>query len=135
MARRKKSSVNPLVLIGSLAAVGAAVGGYMMFSGKRSDNFDKITKLDPAEYLSNSTSLQGNTYQITATINERLKYTESGRLYSMTAKSDKGGPPVDVAVLFPATYATETIQTGQEMTLKVEVDLSGLLRVTELKRS
>lgn len=135
MARRKKSSVNPLVVIGSLAAVGAAVGGYLMFSGKRADTFGNITKMDPAEYLANSTSLQGNTYQITATVNERLKYTEAGRLYSMTAKSDKGGAPVDVAVLFPATYASETIQTGQEMTLKVEVDLTGLLRVTELKRS
>ncbi len=135
MARRKKSSVNPLVLGGGLAAVGAAVGGYLLFGGKHADAFAGITRLDATEYLSNSTSLQGNTYQLTAIINERLKYTEAGRLYSMSAKPEKGGPAVDVAVLFPATYASDNIQTGQEMTLKVEVDLTGLLRVTDLKRS
>jgi hypothetical protein len=135
MARRKKSSVNPFVLIGSLAAVGAAVGGYMMLSGKHTDTFGSISKLDPTEYLTNSTSLQGNTYQLTATITERIKNTAEGRLYSMTAKSEKGGPPEDLSVLFPATYSSETIQTGQEMTLKIEVDLHGLIRVTDIKRS
>jgi hypothetical protein len=135
MARRKKSSINPVVLISSLAAVGLAGGGYFLFGRGHTDAFGGFTKLDPAEYRTNSNSLQGNTYVLTGTISERLKYTDQGRLYSVAAKSEKGGDPVDVGVFFPASFASETIQTGQEMTLKVEVERTGLLRVTELKKS
>jgi hypothetical protein len=135
MARRKKSSVNPLVIVGLIAAVALAIGGYVMFSGKGPDTFSGTPKLDPGEYLANAMSIQGNTYQVTATVNEQIKATETGRLYSMTAKSEKGGAAEDLAVLFPEEFAKETIQKGTEMTLKVEVVRSGLLKVTELKRS
>lgn len=105
-----------------------------MFRGDGADSFTGMTTLDAGEYLSSSVSLRGNTYQMTATVKKQLKYTEDGRLYAMSAK-DKSGQSVDVGVMFPATLSKETIQTGQELTLKVEVEQNGILRVTELKRS
>ena len=135
MARRKKSSVNPLALLGVVAALGLAAGGYVMFRGKGADTFTGISKLDPSEYVSSAVSLRGNTYQLTAVVKKQLKFTEDGRLYAMAAKDEKGGQPIDLGVFFPSTLSRETIQTGQELTLKVEVEQNGVLRATELKRN
>ncbi len=129
MPRRKKSGFNPAVLIGLLAVAGLGAGGFFLFRNKTKDPFDGVTKLDPGEYLNNNTSVRGNVYQITATVTKQLKWTDRGRLFSMTAKDPKGGEPVDVGVLFPETFSSESINVGQEINLKVEVDRNGLLKV------
>ena len=66
MARRKKSSFNPWILIGAIALLGAVAGGYLMLRGKSSESFTGTTRLDPSEYVTNAMSMQGNTYQAVA---------------------------------------------------------------------
>ena len=79
--------------------------------------------------------MQGNTYQVTAKVKDQLRYTDSGRLYAMEAKDEKNGQMVDISMLFPASLASESIQVGQELTVKVQVERNAILRVLELKRS
>ena len=129
MPRRKRTAFNPVVLIGLIALAALAVGGFFLFKTKKADPFDGVTKLEPESYLENSTSFSGNVYQITATVSRQLKWTDKGRLFSMAAKNPKGGDAVDVPVFFPATFASDSINVGQEMNLKVKVDRSGLLEV------
>ena len=135
MARRKKSSFNPWILIGAVALLGTVAGGYLMMRGKSSESFSGTTRLDPTEYVTNAMSMQGNTYQVTAKVKDQLRYTDSGRLYAMEAKDEKNGQMVDLSMLFPASLASESIQVGQELTVKVQVERNAILRVLELKRS
>jgi hypothetical protein len=135
MARRKKSSFNPLLIVGAVAALGLGAGAIVMLKGKSTDAYAGVSQLDPNEYVSNAISLQGNTYHVTAKVKEQIRYTDSGRLYAMEAKDDKTGQMVDLSVLFPSSFAHESIQVGQEMDLKVEVKLHAILTVLDLKRS
>lgn len=135
MARRKKSSLNPWALLGVVAVLGAGIGGYLLTRTKTVSTFENVTQLDPTEYVANAMSLQGNTYQVTAKVKDQIRYTDNGRLYAMEAKDDKTGQMVDLSMLFPAAFAHESIQVGQEMTLKVQVERHAILTVLDLKRS
>jgi hypothetical protein len=129
MPRRRKSAFSPAALVGILAAAGLAVGGYFLVQKKGSDPFDGVAQFDAAEYVENSTSFRGNTYQVTATVNKQLKYTDQGRLFAVSTKAASGGETVDFAVLFPKEFASESINIKDELRLKVEVDRNGLLIV------
>lgn len=135
MARRKKSSVSPTAIISIIAAVAVGAGAIVFFKGKGADPFDGLTKLDAGDYLTNPTSVSGNSYQLTGTVTEKLKQTDEGRLFSLAAKPLNGGEPMPVGIFFPAKFSAENILVGQEFTIKIEVKNNGLLEVKELKRS
>lgn len=134
MPRRKKSAVNPLVVIGVVAAIGLAVGGYLLSKGRGPDTgFAGVSKFNISEYLENSRSMQGNTYQVQATVKDQISITENGRLYSMTVKDEHGGASQDIPVLFSQEFAKASIQKGAELSLKLEVDRTSTPVVRELK--
>jgi hypothetical protein len=105
----------------------------MQLFKKGGGGFDGVAKLNPRDYFHNNASVQGNTYQITAVVGERIHATDAGRIYSLNAKD--GNETIPMTALFSDSLASENIQVGQELVLKVTVDRGGTLRVQEIKRS
>jgi hypothetical protein len=132
MARRSKSSFKPAYLVLPLLLAGAGIGA-MKFLKSSSKGFDGVATLNPRDYLNNNASVQGNTYQIVATVGERIHATDAGRIYALSAKD--GSETIPMTGLFSEKFATENVQVGQELVLKVQVDRTGVLRVQEIKRS
>jgi hypothetical protein len=132
MARRRKSTFSPVYVIAPVVLAAALFGGAKLLKGKAA-GFDGVATLQPREYLNNNASVQGNTYQITAVVGERIHATDAGRIYSLNAKD--GSETVPMTALFADKFATENVQVGQELVLKVQVDRTGTLRVLEIKRS
>ncbi len=134
MPRRKKSSINPLVVAGAVAVVALGAGSLWFFKKKATDGFEGVSRLSLSDYLNNPASTRSNVYQIDAKVTRQLKWTDAGRLFAVTAK-DSSGDSEDVSVFFPEKFAKESIQVGQEFTLKVEVQRDTVLKVVDMKRS
>ncbi len=135
MPRRRQSGFKPIHLVATAAVALVGFGGYKMFG--KSDNvgggFEGVAKLSPKDYFHNNASVQGNTYQITATVGERIHATDEGRIYALLAKENSEEIPM--TALFTSKFANDNVQVGQELILKVQVDRTGVLRVQEIKRS
>jgi hypothetical protein len=132
MARRRKSTFKPLYLVVPLLLI---IGGFvgMKFLKGKTAGFEGVASLSPREYLHNNASVQGNTYQLTALVGERLHATDAGRIYALEA--NENGEVIPLTALFAGKLAGENVQVGQELVLKVQIDNTGLLRVQEIKRS
>ncbi len=131
MARRASSSFNPLLLVGVLVLLVAALGGGWFVYGRVSDPYRTLTPLDVAAYLDNANSLRGNVYKITATVQTQLAWSAtSGRLYSM--ETENGGNLLPV--LIPAQFNEMNIQKGQRYFLKIEVGDKGILKAQGIRK-
>jgi hypothetical protein len=131
MARRASSSFNPLLLVGLLVLLVAALGGGWILYGRVSDPFRTLTPLDVGAYLDNANSLRGNVYKISATVQTQLAWSATaGRLYSM--ETENGGNLLPV--LIPAQFNSMNIQKGQRYFMKIEVGDKGILKAQEIRK-
>src|SRR3954467_2894470 len=130
MARRASSSFNPLLLVGLLVLLVAALGGGWFLYSRVSDPYRTLTPLDVPAYLDNANSLRGNVYKITATVQTQLAWSTSGRLYSV--ETENGGNLLPV--LIPAEFKEMNIQKGQRYFLKIEVGDKGILKAQGIRK-
>ncbi len=137
MARRAKSSVNPvhfLAIAGAIALI--AIGGYFILGRKSDSGYAGVTELSVHEYLQNSNALSNNTYRIEGVVEERLDNWRSneGRIFSIVVESNGESSPL--AVFVPANFNGTNIQRGQRFKFKVTVQAeTGVLEVKEMSKS
>jgi len=134
MARRAKSSVNPLHLIGVIIAVLAvAIGLYSVMRRPSDSGFSRSEALSLRDYLENSNALSDNVYRIEGMVDERLDNWRSseGRLFSVTI--EEGNDSAPVPVLVPTKFNSTNVQRGQRFHFKVRVQsTTGVLEVLEM---
>lgn len=139
MARRAKTSVQPIHILGIIAVITLAsvLGYFLLGGGSGSGSFTGVAPLNLREYLENSNALSNNTYSVEGIIDERLDNWRSseGRLFSVVADGE-GGDGSPVPILVPARYNSTNIQRGQRFHFKVTVQAgTGILEVIDLSKS
>ncbi len=129
MARRKKTSLQPIWIILAAALILAAFLGARFFQAGGSDPFRKVAALDIPGYMENANSLRGNVYKVEGEVSNSLAWSPaSGRLIAVDV--DKETIPVLVTTEFNAM----NIQKGQKYVFVVEVDENGVLRTKKLSQ-
>lgn len=132
MARRSRSSFNPILLLGGVVVLVIAfgVGGYLLSTS--GDAFRTTAPLEVQAYLENSNSLRGNTYRVEGDVLNQLGYSPSmGRLISVQV----GASGDVVPMLIPASLSHVNIQRGQRFIFKIEVTENGILRALDLSKA
>jgi hypothetical protein len=133
MARRAKSTFNPLHLAGVLGFLALiALGGYVLLH-RSGDSGGSGNELSLREYLDNSNALSGNAYRIEGVIEDRLDQWPSrdGRLFSV--RIEEGSDGSAVPVLVPAKFSNTNIQRLQRFRFKVRVQAeTGLLEAEDV---
>ena len=133
MARRASSSSNPIWIITVIVVFLAFLGGGFYFYNTVSDPYRTLTPLDTQSYLANSNSLRGNTYKLSATIDNSLSWSPSvGRLFSVDVDGSNGNDVLPL--LIPPEFNQVNIQKGQKFYFEIEVGDKGLLRVKGIKK-
>jgi len=131
MARRKKSSIQPLWLVAAAVLLVAAFLGSQLFLGG-SDPYRTVAELDVVSYLDNANSLRGNVYKVEGEVSNSLAWSPtSGRLIAVDV--DKGRNTIPVLVT--TEFNQINIQKGQKFIFVVEVDEKGLLRTKNLSKA
>ena len=137
MARRAKTNLHPLHLLGILAAIIAIAGGGLLLLGHRTDAGLGGTDLSIRDYLQNSNALSNNSYKIEGTVRGRLDEdwkSSDGRLFSV--EIEESGETALLPVLVPARFNGTNIQRDQRFRFKVTVQAgTGILEVTSLGKS
>lgn len=131
MVRRASSSLNPWWAIGVILLVVAAIfGGWALYKNV-SDPFRTLTPLDVSAYLNNASSLRGNVYKVTGTVETQLAWAPlKGRLYSVDADDRNDVLPL----LIPASFNSMNIQRGQRYFFKIRVGEKGILLVQDIRK-
>ena len=133
MARRASSSSSPIWIITVIVVFLAFLGGGFYFYNTVSDPYRTLTPLDTQSYLANSNSLRGNTYKLSATIDNSLSWSPSvGRLFSVDVDGSNGNDVLPL--LIPPEFNQVNIQKGQKFYFEIEVGDKGLLRVKGIKK-
>ena len=129
MARRKKSSLQPLWIVLAVILLAAAFLGSRLLPGGAEDSFRTTPALDIPAYLENANSLRGNVYKAEGEVSNSLAWSpSSGRLIAVDV--DKETIPVLVTTEFNAT----NIQKGQKFVFLLEVDENGVLKTRKLSQ-
>lgn len=132
MARRGKSSFNPVwIILVAVLVLMAFVGSRFLPSGV-SDPYRTIAVLDVASYLENANSLRGNIYKFEGEIANSLAWSPtSGRLFAVDVESGQDTLPVLITTEFNAI----NVQKGQKFIFVIEVDDKGVLRTKNLSKA
>lgn len=131
MARKKKSSISPLLVAVLVAVTAGVVVLLMVFIGEGTEPHRTTDTLDGRLYLENSNSLRGNVYRMNAEVVNSLAMSRTrGRMFSVLSGDERL-----MAVIVPPEFNNVNIQRGQNFILLVEVDEQGLLRVKDLTKS
>lgn len=124
MARRRKTSIQPVWLVLAAALVLAAVVGARFFPTVASDPYRTVPELDVAAYLENANSLRGNVYRVEGEVANALAWSpESGRLISLDVDNGRNVIPI----LVTPEFNSMNIQRGQRLIFVMEVDERGVL--------
>lgn len=132
MARRSRSSLNPLWIISgiAIAVLFFAGGGYLL--NQTSDPFRTAAPLEVSAYLENSNSLRGNTYRVKGEVLNVLGYSATeGRLISVGVEANNEVIPM----LVPSSLDKVNIQKGQKFLFLIDVTDRGILRAKELTKA
>jgi hypothetical protein len=130
MARRKKSSLQPLWIIAALVLLAAAFLGSALFQSTGNDPFRTVAVLDIPAYLDNANSLRGNIYKVEGEVSNSLAWSpSSGRLISVDVKDDT------IPVLVTNEFNAINIQKGQKFIFVIEVDENGVLKTKNLSKA
>ena len=133
MARRNQSINSRTVLVFGIAGLVLllGVGFFLLQRGMLGDDggFGGLTHLNVSEYLENSKSLQGNTYQLEGKVEDQLGWSTQGRVLMVVSQ----GEPVGVKV--PQEFSGQNIQPGQSFVFKVKISDHGVLVVEALKKT
>lgn len=137
MARRAKTTVSPLHLLGILAAIMVAASIGWMLLGSKQDASITGTDLGVREYLQNSNALSNNSYRMEGVIRDRLDEdwkSSDGRLFSVEV--EENGETALLPVFVPPKFNGTNIQRDQRFRFKVTVQAeTGILEVTSLLKS
>ncbi len=135
MARRARSSVNPVQLLLVALVIGAVVAGAYSFMNRTTDPFAGITELSTAEYLENANALSGNVYRVEGLIDDRLDNwrASEGRLFSVSVGD--GASTTLIPVWIPGSLSSQNVQRGQRFLFKVMVKETGILEAQEIVKA
>lgn len=132
MARRGKSSPNPLWIALAAVILIAAFVGSRFFPSGAAEPYRTIALLDVASYLENANSLRGNVYKFEGEVSNSLAWSPtSGRLIAVDVDKGKDTLPVLVTTEFNSV----NIQKGQKFIFVIEVDEKGVLRTRNLSKA
>jgi hypothetical protein len=135
MPRRRSNGLSPItLLLIALPLIGVAFIGWKMSRGREA-TLEGVPELKTRDYFENANSLRGNTYQVTGTVEDSLRWVAGkGRLISVTVKNADGtaGDPLPIRI---PPHITENIQTGQSFVFKVTVGEGGLLIADSLHKN
>ncbi len=133
MARRASSSTNPLLIVGIIAAVIAAIFvGRLMLTNK-APSFADATPLSVQELLENGNSLRSNEYLIEGKIDERFfRDGNTSSVISVRVKTDSGEEVVPVVI--PEKFNNVNIEREQRFAIKVEFEQGGIPVATDITR-
>jgi len=133
MARRASSSTNPVLIIGIVVAVVAAIFVGKFFMSKKTASFSDVTPLAIQDLLENGNSLRGNEYLIEGKIDEKLRWTpDKGQIISLRVKSDGGEEIIPVQI--PGKFSKLNIEREQRYAFKVEFEQGGIPVATAVNR-
>ena len=129
MPRRASSNVHPAWLIAILVLLVIAIGGGYFLFNKVSDPFRTLAPLPISDYLENSSSLRGNVYRVTGTIDNQLAWSPTkGRLFSIDVGKDV------LPILIPAKFNSINVQKNQQFAFELTVADQGVLEVQDVKK-
>lgn len=129
---RRRSGLQPLHLAGAVVFLALAGGAWWLF-GRGKDPKLTGNPLPGDQYADNKT-VRGNTYLLTGTILQQLRFgSDSSRLFSVEVKDS--GNPNPVAVLVPGEFSGLNIQVGQEFQMEVIEEKNTVLRAKDIKKS
>lgn len=132
MARRSRSSLNPILFLGGAAALVIIFAVGFFFFSKTSDPFRTAEPLEIGAYLENSNSLRGNVYRVEGEVLNVLGYSATeGRLISVGTGANNDVIPM----LIPAELGKVNIQKGQKFIFLIEVTDKGILRAKDLTKA
>ncbi|MGH8047913.1 MAG: hypothetical protein ACREKL_11765 [Chthoniobacterales bacterium] len=131
MARRSRSSFNPLWLLGGAAILVVVFAGGAFFLNRTSDPY-RAEPLDVGAYLENSNSLRGNVYRVEGEVLNVLAYSATGdRLISVGTGANNDPIPM----LIPGSLGKVNIQKGQKFIFLFEVTDKGILKAKDLTKA
>lgn len=129
MARRKKSSIQPLWLFAAAGLILLAFFGSRFFLSAGSDPYRTIAALDIPAYLENANSLRGNVYKAEGEVSNSLAWSPtSGRLIAVDVEKET------IPVLVTPEFNAINIQKGQKFRFVLEVDPKGVLKTKKLSQ-
>ncbi len=132
MARRSRSSFNPLWLIAGGVAILVVVAGGGYFLNQTSDPYRTAEPLEISSYLENSNSLRGNIYRLKGEVLNVLAVSiTEGKLISVGVDATDDVVPI----IIPASLNRINIQKGQKFIFLIEVSDKGILRAKELTKA
>lgn len=132
MARRGKSSIKPVWIIGAIVLILGAFLGSRLFISGGADPFRTTPVLDVQAYLDNANSLRGNVYKIEGEVVNSLAWSESeGRLIAIGVENGTQILPVLVTKKFNHV----NIQKGQKFIFMLEIDDKGILLTKDLTKA
>ena len=134
MPRKANRSVPLSWIIALVALVVLAGGGIYFMRSFLSDPYRGIPELPVAQYVENSLSFRGNTYQMTGKVENQLGWSDKeGRLFSFESEVD--GKPFHVGILLPSELNEVNVQKGQNFEVKVRVVDKGLLEAVQIRKA
>jgi hypothetical protein len=132
VARRSRSSFNPVWLLAGAVALIAIFAAGSFFLNQTSDPYRTAEPLEINAYLENSNSLRGNIYRVEGEVLNVLGYsTTEGRLISVGTDANNDVIPM----LIPASLGRINIQKGQKFIFLIEVTDKGILRAKDLTKA
>jgi hypothetical protein len=132
VARRSRSSFNPVWLLGGAAVLVAIFAGGGFFLSRTSDPYRTAEPLEIKAYLENSNSLRGNIYRVNGEVLNVLAYSAKGdRLISVGAGANNDPIPM----VIPASLGKINIQKGQKYIFLFEVTDKGILQAKDLTKA
>jgi hypothetical protein len=129
MARRKKSSINPIWLLFAVGMLLVAFVGARFFLSSGSDPDRTIATLDVPAYMENANSLRGNVYKAEGEVSNSLAWSSTaGRLIAVDVEKET------IPVLVTPEFNAINIQKGQKFRFVLEVDPKGILKTKKLSQ-
>ena len=133
MARRASSSTNPVLIIGIVVAVIAAVFAGKLVMTKKSEKFSDVNPLVIQDLLDNGNSLRNNEYLIEGKIDERFfRDSNTSSVVSVRVKSASGEEVVPVKI--PSKFNNLNIEREQRYAFKVRFEQGGIPVATDISR-
>jgi hypothetical protein len=127
MARRKKSSPQPVWIALVAALVVVAFLGSRFFLAPGPEAKSSVAELDVPAYMENANSLRGNVFQATGIVADALAWSPaSGRLIAVEIADET------IPILVTADFKATNIQKGQKLHFVVEVDENGILKTRKV---
>ena len=129
MARRKKSSAQPVWIALAAALVVVAFLGSRFFLSPATEAKSSLAPLDVAAYMENANSLRGNVFQTAGVVADSLAWSpSSGRLIAVEAGDET------IPILVTTEFNATNIQKGQKLLFVVEVDENGILKTKKVSQ-